>query len=828
MAPRRWILAGLTLLSAVAVSSPGPLLRLNGLHPVVSAGAAHLVVVGTRSVAQRQSGANSKLDSMLSDLVRHASLARPDHLLADLHAISPAARFYEAPGSSTALVLIDATAKGDPQQLQSALLGLGLQHAAVYANDVGGYLPVAQIETATARTELLSLRAAMPRTHAVGPVATQGDYAQRSDVVRSDYPTLTGSGITVGILSDSFNCYAVYAQPGSGVPVSGYEGYAFNGFTADYASDMASGALPSGVNVAEEATCLDYGAPIQPPFTDEGRAMLQIVHAVAPAADLAFYTGTNSEADFANGIGVLANAGAKVIADDLGYADEPFFQDGILAQAVNAAEANGAAYFSAAGNDGSTSWQSTAPSFSTLASSGSNSGEYLLDFAASGATTATALPITIPAIPPGDFVFIVVEWDQPYVTGAPGSPGASSQIDVCITGGTGSDIIMDYDGNAVSCSGPNATGVDPYQVMIIGNPANAAGNTTSQNLNIQVGLADGSVAPGRVIVAVEDDGLGSTINAYDSTGGPTLQGHPGAAGAAAVGAAFYFETPRCGTTPAQLETFSSQGGAPILFDTSGNRLATAQVRQKPDFVGPDGVNDTFLGFTLASAGVTGNDGLLSNASSECQNNPAYPNFFGTSAATPHAAGIATLIMQANPSTTPSQIYAAMQGSALAMSGATPNFNSGYGFIQADAALALIAPGPPTLTLAENSVTVGTATNLTWSSVNATSCSASGAWSGSLAASGMQSVTATAVGSSTYTITCANAAGTSAATSVSLTAAAAAPVSTGHSGGGAFGGAELLALTLMGLARTRRRGALREDPSGGRGTSYSLARDAKEK
>jgi hypothetical protein len=793
----------------MAASAAGPLWRPNGLHPAVSAGAAHLVVVGTRSVAQRQSAANSKLDSMLSDLVRHASLARPDHLLADLHAISPAARFYEAPGSSTALVLVDATAMGDPQQLKLALLGLGLQHAAVYANDVGGYLPVAQIEAATARAELLSLRAAMPHTRAVGLVATQGDYAQRSDVVRSDYPTLTGSGITVGILSDSFNCYAVYAQSGSGVPVSGFQGYAYNGFTADYAADMASGALPTGVNVAEEATCLDYGAPIQLPFTDEGRAMLQIVHAVAPAAGLAFYTGANSEADFANGIGVLASAGAKVIADDLGYADEPFFQDGILAQAVNAAEARGAAYFSAAGNDGSTAWQSTAPSFGTVSSSGSNSGEYLLNFDTTGATTATALPITIPPIPPGDFVFIVVEWDQPYVTGAPGSPGASSQINVCITGGTGSDTIMDYDGTAVSCSGPNATGVDPYQVMIIGNPANAAGNTTSQNLNIQVGLANGSVAPGRVIVAVEDDGLGSTINAYDSTGGPTLQGHPGAAGAAAVGAAFYFVTPRCGTTLAQLETYSSQGGAPILFDTSGNRLASPQVRQKPDFVGPDGVNDTFLGFTLASAGITGNDGLLSNASSECQNNPAYPNFFGTSAATPHAAGIATLIMQANPSTTPSQIYTAMHGSALAMSGTTPNFSSGYGFIQADAALALIAPGPPTLTLAVNSVTVGTATTLTWSSINTTSCSASGAWSGSLAASGTQSVTATTVGSFTYTLTCANAAGTSTATSVNLTATAAAtataaPSSSGHSGGGAFGSTELLALALLGLARTLRR------------------------
>jgi Subtilase family len=810
MAPRRWVLAGLTLLSAVAASTPGPLLRPNGLHPVVNTGAAALVVVGTRSVAQRQSAPDGKLDSMLSDLVRHASLARPDHLLADLHAISPAARFYEAPGSSTALVLVDATARGDPQPLKSALLGLGLQHAAVYANDVGGYLPVAQIEAATARAELLSLRAAMPRTRAVGPVATQGDYAQRSDVVRSDYPTLTGGGITVGILSDSFNCFAVYAQPASGVPVSGYEGYAYNGFTADYASDEASGALPSGVNVAEEATCLDYGAPLQPPFTDEGRAMLQIVHAVAPAAGLAFYTGSNSEADFANGIGVLASAGAKVIADDLGYADEPFFQDGILAQAVNAAEAKGVAYFSAAGNDGSTSWQSTAPRFNTLSSSGSNSGEYLLNFDTSGATAATALPITIPPIPPGDFVFIVVEWDQPYVTGAPGSPGASSQLDVCITGGTGSDTIMDYDGAAISCSGPNATGVDPYQVMIIGNPANAAGNTISQNLSIQVGLANGSVAPGRVIVAVEDDGLGSTINAYDSVGGPTLQGHPGAAGAAAVGAAFYFETPRCGTTPAQLETFSSQGGAPILFDTSGNRLATPQVRQKPDFVGPDGANDTFLGFTLASSGITGNDGLLNNASSECQNNPAYPNFFGTSAATPHAAGIATLIMQANPSTTPNEIYTAMHASALAMSGGTPNFNSGYGFIQADAALALIAPGPPTLTLDGNSVSVGTATTLTWSSLNATSCSASGAWSGSLAASGTRSVTPTAVGSSTYTLACTNAAGTSTPTSVSLTTtaaatatASAAPSSSGHGGGGALGSAELLALALLGLARILR-------------------------
>jgi len=124
-------------------------------------------------------------------------------------------------------------------------------------------------------------------------------------------------------------------------------------------------------------------------------------------------------------------------------------------------------------------------------------------------------------------------------------------------------------------------------------------------LNIVVGLADGTAPPGRIKVAVEDDGAGSTINAFQSnSAGSTVQGHPGAAGAAAVGAAFYFNTPACGASPAVLEAFSSKGGSPILFDATGTRLATPLVRQKPDFVGPDGVNDTFLGFTLASAGFT--------------------------------------------------------------------------------------------------------------------------------------------------------------------------------------------------------------------------------
>ncbi len=109
---------------------------------------------------------------------------------------------------------------------------------------------------------------------------------------------------------------------------------------------MTTGDLPasSSINILEEPgattnkTCMDFGAPYLLPYGDEGRAMMQIVQDVAPGAKLAFHTAVESEADFANGIQALVNAGAQVIADDVTYFDEPFFQDGLLSQAANERE----------------------------------------------------------------------------------------------------------------------------------------------------------------------------------------------------------------------------------------------------------------------------------------------------------------------------------------------------------------------------------------------------------------------------------------------------------------------------------------------------------
>src|SRR5882724_7726020 len=261
------ILTAITAVSAVGPSQP-MLKRPN------SPGNSQLHVAGSRSMQQRESAAGSKFDASLAEISRHASSVRPGHAVEDLHALNPAARFTQPADSSIPLVLIDAITTGDPQKLKSALVGLGLQRASQYSNDVGGWLPVDQLDAATTLTELHAIRAAMPRTRS-GAIQSQGDFAQNSDLVRTSN-ALDGSGVTVGVISDSYNCYPVYAS--NGVPANGLNGYANNGFNTTATGDAASGDLPPSVNIVDvptdnpgggEANCMAYGAPNQLPFGDE-------------------------------------------------------------------------------------------------------------------------------------------------------------------------------------------------------------------------------------------------------------------------------------------------------------------------------------------------------------------------------------------------------------------------------------------------------------------------------------------------------------------------------------------------------------------------------
>jgi subtilisin family serine protease len=181
-------------------------------------------------------------------------------------------------------------------------------------------------------------------------------------------------------------------------------------------------------------------------------------------------------------------------------------------------------------------------------------------------------------------------------------------------------------------------------------------------------------------VLVADNGLG-VDNSRFGYGVSTLAGHASAAGAATVGAADYVNTPLCGVTPALVNSYSAVGGTPMLFDTNGQPLPTPIVRAKPDFIGPDSVSTTFFGYLHAySSGIT-----------QCTADGTHPRFTGTSAAAPHAAAVAALLRQAAPAATPDQVYAALRATALDMDAPGFDTSTGYGFIQADAALNLLAP-----------------------------------------------------------------------------------------------------------------------------------------
>ncbi len=122
-------------------------------------------------------------------------------------------------------------------------------------------------------------------------------------------------------------------------------------------ADVIRDDLPGVGNVNNNLTPV-YGPPAWDyPYTvfnsasDEGRAMLQIVHDVAPKAKLAFRTGFVSEGDFALGVRQLADvANCDVIIDDITYITEPFFRDGFVAQSANYVHDQGKTYISAAGN----------------------------------------------------------------------------------------------------------------------------------------------------------------------------------------------------------------------------------------------------------------------------------------------------------------------------------------------------------------------------------------------------------------------------------------------------------------------------------------------
>ncbi len=417
---------------------------------------------------------------------------------------------------------------------------------------------------------------------------------------------LNGAGLKIGILSDSFN-------------LLGGEQAAING-----------GYLPA----ASMIHIISEGATGR----DEGMAMAELVHAIAPAAQIYFYTATNSPSDFANGITTLGSLGCNVIVDDVSWSNEPFYQNtGTITQAIENVVASGVNYFTAAGN-GSNNYYEAAFSPITGGFNLPGIGTVMTNNVQNGS------PYEAVSLKTNAKLDFTMEWTQPF--GSNGydlgaglfSYSASTGytlVDNFTTGGLTSDPVLS---------------VQTTETLSAGTYYLAFYETNSQ----LVGGA--AITPGEFKFIFLQDSTATFTGSGAGVGSGAVFGHALAVGANAVAAVAVGQTPSQGVTTPVVQTFSSYGTGQTYLNAGGTLLATPVVDHAPAFAAPDGSATT-----------------------------VFTNFFGTSAAAPNAAAVSLLVLQADPRLLTTQMTYVLERSAISTAS---TINGGAGLIQANTAVAV--------------------------------------------------------------------------------------------------------------------------------------------
>ncbi len=483
---------------------------------------------------------------------------------------------------------------------------------------MAAYLTPAQVES-TAR--LAGVRAitmeGKPHTH-VGAVTSEGAVVLKTNLVNKQ--GIKGDGVTVGVLSDSFNTALLNVQSPPATTA---------------AQDVTTGDLPV-VNVLEDFTNQGFGG------TDEGRAMCQIVYDMAPHCNLAFATAFVSEVDFANNIVALrAKANCDVIVDDISYSDDPVFSDGLLAQAVNTVATSTslpghpAVYCSSAGNEGDNGYVSTYRDLSdNFVRASSNHGNLKLNVTDPKAPnylnpaltaggwhnwnpnggTEPMTTLVVPGVPSTYNLFL--QWDDAFDQ----AHGITTDFNI---------LVFDAAGNyhpELSGTSNAFTIQQAYQQtgnLLLGTSYQVAITRTKK----KDPLAPTPPAAHQLSIQTFLDGIGNISGKYFHASPldvRTTYGHAAANGAIDVAAYVYDWTDEKPYKPV-IEAYTSPGPVVIYLDQNGNRLAVPEVRTKPEVAGVDGVGTTFFGGPYESNQFA---------------------FFGTSAAAPHIAGVAALLIQA--------------------------------------------------------------------------------------------------------------------------------------------------------------------------------------
>lgn len=628
-------------------------------------------------------------------------------------------------------VLVDLTPRAGVErtafQLAAEAAGLVVQSTDAVRGTLEGFVALDDVQALNGLAGRGTLAQAVRPGRSVGETTAQGVVLQRVDRVQQ--AGFDGTGVTIAALSDS---YDVATRTLAGAPL-----------TVHAAQDVAGGDLPGAGNAAHPAPVTVLDEPARGVAgLDEGRAMLQVAHDVAPGAELCFATAQSGEVRFAENIRRLADpagpCGADVMVDDIVYFDEPMFSDGIVSDAVDEVAARGVHYFSAAGNQGSNqAWDAPVHLVSAdEARAGSNLDLDDVDPALydggfadlrQGSGVDVAQDVSLAAR--GGLVDL--QWDDPVDLDGPtlgrsfysdagtvtsadrtttftftpteeqqgrtvqfradGIPSGSSDLVMTVTAPDGR-VLVRSDAAASEVFSAELDQRGAYRVEVSGYEGETGDFTfdispveqpsaVSTDLNLLVFDLDGHFlgdsadvnaatgrplellpisGPSQVQLVVSRSGTGdvgatrlrtvlfggAAFAEHVVPGDPAVFGHATARGATAVAAydPFGLHLP---------EAFTAPGGTlKLSFDSAGVPLRKSrQERKVPQVAAADGGNTTFFG-----------------GDSPADADEA-PNFSGTSAAAPHAAGIAALVVQqvaarGGATLSPSALRTRLQGAAF--------------------------------------------------------------------------------------------------------------------------------------------------------------------
>jgi subtilisin family serine protease len=358
---------------------------------------------------------------------------------------------------------------------------------------------------------------------------------------------------------------------------------------------------------------------------NEGTAMLEIVYDIAPGAPLSFW-GVSTSVEMVQGINALRNAGARVIVDDVSFLGEPKFQDGMVAQTIRAFAQAGGIYVGAAGNFSKQHYRATYVRTTGAPPGWAGTHNYLPADRDIGNTVL---------VPPHCSLVVALQWNNP-------SGAARDDFDLFIA--------RSSDGATVAFS---VTVQDGRQ-----NPFEAAAWTNNGTAAVAVFIAVAEFARRTGTDNVLDYFalLTCASAAQDflqyATPAQSLSGNHAITemlAVAALGA----------DTPATAQAYSSLGPHDIFFPAF-------ESRQVPHVSAIDCVQTR-----------TGQLGHFSNP------------FCGTSAAAPHVAGIAALLMEAAQGLGAQQARDILMTTAIDLGAPGFDFTFGAGRIDAFKALSAV-------------------------------------------------------------------------------------------------------------------------------------------